>query len=101
MARSCGWGVRAVASLKAKSIRARSDLPPLCNARSASAREASTYVGSFRSTSACNGVLVTARLAVHFSRSGASNRVREGGGTVRFHTVYIPRRYRSELEDCV
>src|SRR5437588_203589 len=41
-ARSFASGGRAVASLKAKSIRARSDLPPLRNARWASAREAST-----------------------------------------------------------
>ena len=57
------------------------------NARCANARAASTYVGSFKSVSTCSGVLVTPRLAVHFSRSGASKIVSEAGGTVRFHTV--------------
>ena len=68
---------------------------PSCIIRSASLRIASTYVGSFISTSACSGVLVRARRTVHTSRSGASNVDRAGGGLVPFQKVYIVRRYKS------
>ncbi len=68
--------------------------PPV-SIRSASLRAASTYVGSFISTSACSGVFVRSRRTVHVSRSGASNVLSVGGGTVRFQNVYMPRRYRS------
>lgn len=61
--------------------------------RSASIRDASVYVGSFRRTSACNGVFVAGRRTIQNSRSGASNVCRDGGGTVRFQNVYIERRY--------
>jgi len=61
----------------------------------ASARAASTYVGSFHRTSAWSGVFVAGRRAVHFSRSGASNVASDAGGTVRFQKVYMVRRYRS------
>ena len=85
-------GRRDVASRNAYSMRAAS-LPPLSSdTRSASARAASTYVGSFSSTSAWSGVFVSTRRAVHFSRSGASNAASDAGGTVRFQNVYIPRR---------
>src|SRR5215472_15036674 len=63
--------------------------------RSPSLRDASTYVGSFISTSACRGVFVRGRRTVHTSRSGASSVTSDGGGAVRFQNVYIVRRYRS------
>ena len=69
--------------------------PASMMARSARARAASTYVGSFINTSAWSGVFVGSRRAVHFSRSGASKVASDGGGTVRLAKVYMLRRYRS------
>src|ERR1700722_7894675 len=91
-ARSWGCGFRSVTRRKAKSTRFSGSRPAWEIVFSASTRLASTYVGSLSSTSACKGVLVMVRRAVHFSRSGASKVVSEGGGTVRFHTVYMLRR---------
>src|SRR4051794_13062349 len=92
---SCVVGLRAVARRNAYEIRAVASLPPSTSARCARTRDASTKVGSFSNTSACRGVFVCARRAVHFSRSGASKVANEAGGAVRFHSVYMPRQYKS------
>ena len=47
-------------------------VPSSRSIRCASTREASMNVGSFIRASACKGVFVSSRRAVHFSRSGAS-----------------------------
>ena len=67
-------------------------VPPSRIARSASLRAASTKIGSFSSVSACSGVFVVERRTMQNSRSGASNTVIVGCGTVRFQNVYRLRR---------
>src|SRR5207248_3632380 len=89
--RSLAVGLRAVARRKAKLILEAGSRPASPIMRWARARAASTYVGSFKRTRACRGVLVRARRAVHFSRSGASNVLSDGGGDVRFQNEYMLR----------
>ena len=54
---------------------------------SAIARAASTNCGSFSNTSACSGVDVVSRFAVHTSRDIASKASIDGGGDVRRQNV--------------
>ena len=55
--------------------------------RAAKTRAASTYVGSFSSTSACCGMFERVRSAVHASRLEASNASSDGWGNVRCRQV--------------
>src|SRR4029434_7718563 len=52
-------------------MREPASLPPSLMTRSAKTRDASTYVGSFKSTKACCGVLERVGSTVHSSRYGA------------------------------
>jgi len=70
-------------------------LPPKNSASSANALDASINCGSFKTTSACNGVFVLSRLTVQTSRDGASRISIEVGGADRFQNQYMLLRYRS------
>src|SRR5207302_8471510 len=90
---SCEVGARAVTKRNANAIRCFGSTPASVNMRCASQRAASTYVGSFINTKACSGVFVADLRATHFSRSGASKVMSDGGGLVPFQKLYILRRY--------
>ena len=68
-------------------MRACDVVPPSLRMRSAKARAASKYCGSFININACIGVLVRSRLTVQDSREGASKMFICGGGEVRFQNV--------------
>ena len=65
--------------------------------RIATLRAASTNCSSFHNTSACSGVFVVVRRVTQYSRVGASNVSKDGGGTARFQYVYRLRRHNSSF----
>jgi hypothetical protein len=79
--------VRPVSWRKAARCRAAGSAGRRTSSRSASTRAASTNCGSFSSTSACSGVVVTSRFAVQTSRDTASKLIIDGGGSVRRQKV--------------
>jgi hypothetical protein len=90
--RSCASGRRDVHRKNAYSARSASDGPPSRSTRKASARAASTKIGSFSPVNAASGVFDRTRRAQAASAFGASKLDIAGSGIDRFRNPYSARR---------